>query len=85
MTESKPTVSRTTASDPENKPAASRTTTSTSDTDNRLTALEARMEDVLDYLYGTNVRPSLTERTEESYAAEQRTDNIDDSARKDKE
>lgn len=40
--------------------------------------LADRVEDVLDYLYGTNVRPPLTERDADAYPAEVKPSNEDD-------
>lgn len=37
-----------------------------------------RMEDICDYLYGTNIRPPLTVREEGVYAAEVKPSNTDD-------
>lgn len=37
-----------------------------------------RVEDVCDYLYGTNVRPPLTDRSDGEYAADVKPSNQDD-------
>lgn len=42
--------------------------------------LRNRVEDILDYLYGTNVRPSLTKRSADEMPARVKPSNVDDDA-----
>lgn len=47
-------------------------------TPDRLTVVESRVEDILDHIYGKNVRPPVTVRDPDEMAAETRQSNLDD-------
>lgn len=59
----------------ENRPIGPRTTTVSADD---FEELRNRVEDLLDYVHGTNVRPTLTKRTSGDYPAEVRPNNLTD-------